>query len=535
MALSRSAVLLAAAGARSRRMITSPLDPMAVDVGVLPAGSDLLALGSARHAESIAAGARLDRSFARGIAWQGSVKWVVQLVTWATTIYVARILSPEDYGLLAMGAVLLAFIGLLSESGIGATIVTVRDVSAEQIAQINGAAVLLGIASFGAACLAAVPVGWFYHSARLPSVIVAMSFTLLISAFRVVPGALLQRDLRFPRLAVLDAVQGLIQALTTVVLAVAGFRYWSLVLSALLGALVGTTATVISRPYQIKLPRWKTLRPVLPFTRNVLVARLFWYAYQNSDFIVAGKRLGSQALGAYSYAWTLASMPVEKISALVSSVTPPIFAAVQHDIPALRRYFLSVTEGLAVFAFPLTLGLAVVARDLVPVVFGDRWLFMVAPLQVLAAYATIRTITPTVSQVLAVTGDTRFLMYMTGFGAFVLPAAFYIGSRWGTVGIATAWAIAHPLVVYLPLNTRAFRRLELPVKHYLRALWPAVSGSLLMMAAVTLVRVSTPTNSMAVRLGVEVLAGAIAYTSCLMLFHRQRVKSFLSIWRQERA
>jgi PST family polysaccharide transporter len=514
-------------------MTTTSLVPT-VEIGALPAPKDQVAVDAARAA-SLAAGAKLDRSFARGIAWQGSIKWLVQLVTWGTTIVVARILSPADYGLLAMGTVLLAFIALLSESGIGATIVTIRDITAEQIAQINGAAVLLGIASFAVAGLAAFPVGWFYHSVALPPVIIAMSFTLIISAFRVVPGALLQRDLRFPRLAVLDALQGLLQAAATVVFAMLGFRYWSLVLSALLGAAVGTLATVISRPYKVKLPRWKTLRPVLPFTRNVLVARLFWYAYQNSDFIVAGKRLGSQALGAYSYAWTLASMPIDKISALASSVTPPIFAAVQHDIPALRRYFLTVTEGLAVFAFPLTLGLALVARDLVPVLFGDRWLFMTAPLQVLAAYSTIRTITPTVSQVLAVTGDTRFLMYLTGLGAFVLPTAFYIGSHWGTLGIATAWAIAHPLVVYFPLNARAFRRLELPIRDYLRSLWPAVSGCLLMIAAVTLVRVSAPMIPTAARLALEVLVGAIAYSACLLLFHRQRVTSFLAIWRHQGA
>ena len=246
--------------------------------------------------------AKLDRSFARGIAWLGSVKWIVQLLTWSTTIVVARILTPEDYGLLTMGAVLLAFITLLSESGIGITVVTVREITAQQIGQINGAAVLLGVASFAAGSLAAFPVSWFYHAPALPPVIMALSFTLVISAFRVVPGALLQRDLRFPRLAAIDASQGLVQALATVVLAVLGFRYWSLVLGAVLGAAVGTVSTVAARPYQIRWPRWKTLRPVLPFTRNMLVGRLFWYTYQNSDFIVAGKRLGAQALGAYSYA-----------------------------------------------------------------------------------------------------------------------------------------------------------------------------------------------------------------------------------------
>jgi len=477
---------------------------------------------------------KLDRSFARGIAWVGSVKWIVQLITWGTTIVVARILSPSDYGLMTMGTVLLSFISLLGESGIGATVITVRDITPKQTAQINGAALLMGVASFSIAALAAFPVGWFYRAPSLPPVIIALSFTLVISGFRVVPSALLQRDLRFPRVAGIDAAQGIIQALSTVLLAILGFRYWSLVFGALIGATVGTLATLFSRPYPIQRPQWETLRPVLPFTRNVVVGRLCWYAYQNSDFIVAGKRLGALALGAYSYAWTLASMPVDKISALVTSVTPSIFSAAQHDIPNLRRYFLTVTEGLAVFAFPLTVGMALVAADLVPVVFGERWLFMIGPLQILAAYTTIRTISPIAAQVLAVTGDTAYLMYVSAMGAVILPLGFYIGSHWGTIGIAVAWTIAHPVAVYFPVNVRVFRRLELGIGRYIASLWPAVSGCLLMAGSVYAVRSATPAAaSMPLRLSLEVVAGAIVYLASLLLFHRSRVRAFIALWRRE--
>src|SRR6266849_287390 len=97
-------VLLAVSRTHHLTMTASPLDPVAFDVGVVSEAKDYIAVDGGLHAASIAAGANLDRSFARGIAWQGSVKWIVQLVTWATTIFVARILSPEDYGLLAMGA-----------------------------------------------------------------------------------------------------------------------------------------------------------------------------------------------------------------------------------------------------------------------------------------------------------------------------------------------------------------------------------------------------------------------------------------------
>ncbi|HET9775144.1 MAG TPA: lipopolysaccharide biosynthesis protein [Gemmatimonadaceae bacterium] len=487
---------------------------------------------SAELPPSAAGTDKLDRSFARGIAWLGSVKWLVQLGTWGTTIIVARILTPADYGLLTMATVLLEVLSLLSESGLGLTVVTVREITREQTGQLNGAAVGLGVVSFAVTCLAAWPVSWFYKAPALPLVIVGLGFSLVVVGFRVVPGALLQRDLRFRRLAAIDAAQGVAQAVTTIVLAVLGFRYWSLVYGALVGAAVGTIGTVAARPYMMRWPHWKTLRPLLPFTRNVLVGRLFWFTYQNSDFIVAGKRLGTVALGAYSYAWTLASMPVDKISALMNSVTPPIFAAIQHDIPGLRRYFLTVNEGLAVFAFPLTVGIALVAQDLVPVVFGSRWIFMIAPLQVLAIYSTIRVITPTASQALTVTGDTRYLMYLGGVAAVVLPTAFYIGSRWGTIGIALAWTIAHPLAVYFPLYTRLLRRLELSIPRYFRALWPALSGCLVMSAAVISTRQLIQGHVIqGITLGAEIAAGAIAYSACLLMFHRARVKAFIALWR----
>lgn len=506
-----------------------------IEIELVPSTVTGGAIGE-RTVAAEAATQKLDRSFARGIAWLGSVKWLVQLGTWGTTIIVARILTPADYGLLTMATVLLEVLALLSESGLGLTVVTVRDITREQTSQINGGAVAFGVISFAVTCLAAWPVSLFYKAPALPLVIVALGLSLLFTGFRVVPGALLQRDLRFRRLAAIDACQGVVQAITTITLAVLGFRYWSLVFGAVLSAAVGTIGTVWARPHQIRWPRWKTLRPVLPFTRNVLVGRLFWFTYQNSDFIVAGKRLGTVALGAYSYAWTLASMPVDKISALLNSVTPPIFAAIQNDIPALRRYFLTVNEGLAVVAFPLTLGIALVANDLVPVVFGTRWLFMIAPLQVLAIYSTIRVITPTASQALVVTGDSRFLMYLGAVAAVVMPTAFYIGSRWGTIGIALAWTVAHPLSVYFPLYNRLLRRLELSVPRYLRALWPATSGCLLMAAAVMLSRALLLNRvPLVVVLASEVAAGAAAYSACLLLFHRERVKAFIALWRTSAA
>jgi len=106
----------------------------------------------------------LDRSLLNGIAWTSGAKWASQLLTWASTLVVARLLSPEDYGLVGMASIYLGVITLLSEFGLGSAVVTLRELSEEQVAQINSVSLLFGLASFALSCAAAVPLGHFFHA-----------------------------------------------------------------------------------------------------------------------------------------------------------------------------------------------------------------------------------------------------------------------------------------------------------------------------------------------------------------------------------
>src|SRR5260370_41786796 len=110
----------------------------------------------------------LDGTLVRGLAWTVGVKWAAQLIAWASTLIVARLLTPDDYGLVGMATVLLGLANLISEFGVGTTVITLRDLSEHEIAQLNGFAILLGQAAFVLSCLAAVPLGIFFKSPRLP-------------------------------------------------------------------------------------------------------------------------------------------------------------------------------------------------------------------------------------------------------------------------------------------------------------------------------------------------------------------------------
>ena len=468
----------------------------------------------------------LDRALVRGLAWTGSVKWGSQLVSWLATLFVARVLSPADYGILAMSAVFMGLITLLSEFGFGAAVLVLRDLPDEQVAQTNTLSLLFGAVAAGLSCIAAVPLGRFFDAPALPAVVIALSAGFIISAFRTVPQSLLQRELRFKLLACIDGVQSLVSSFGMVVFALLGFRYWTLVLGGLVGAAVSTVLVLLARRHPFAWPHLRSLARVTLFGWQIVVTRLAFYVYSSADLFVAGKTLARTALGAYGFAVSLATMLPEKILALVTSITPSIFSSVQTQESNLRRYLLSVTEGLALVVFPATLGLAAVAQEFVLVALGEKWRPMIAPMQVLAAYAGFRSIASLPGNLLNVIGELRFSMWVQVVAALTLPFGFYLGSRWGPVGIATAWVVIHPLV-NAPLYRRVFKRLDLSLRQYLDALSPALSGSVIMLVAILALRRALPASwPLLAVLCAETVTGMIAYVAAVLALRRDRISDF---------
>jgi PST family polysaccharide transporter len=457
----------------------------------------------------------------RGLAWTAVAKWSTQVLTWASTIVVIRLLSPADYGLVGMAAVFLGMATVLSEFGLGSAIVYLRGLTDEQIGQLNVLSVVFGLMTFAACCGLATPVASFFKSPQLRPVVVVMSVAFVISSFQVVPYALLQRDKAFKGLAAADGWRAVTQAATTVVLAMLGWRYWSLVYGGLAGAGVSAAFLTWKRPSSFFMPSARAIKPAVVFSRDVIISRVSWYVYANSDFAVAGRTLGQAQLGAYSVAWNLASAAIDKLTDLVNRVSPAFVSEAQHDPASIRRYLRALTEGVSLVTFPVTLGLALVAPDFVAVVLGPRWTAVTQPLRWLALYACLRSITTLFAPIMSAV-DLRWASRYGVIFPLVFPAAFYLWSRWGTSGIAALWVVVYP-VLYIPIYQRLFAKIQMQRREYIRAIWPALSSSVGMMVAVFGVKGCVPPSwSHGVHLGLQVLAGAAIYGVTLSAMHRQR-------------
>jgi O-antigen/teichoic acid export membrane protein len=469
----------------------------------------------------------LDKVFVRGVAWTASVKWVTQVVTWGITLVVARLLAPSDYGLVGMAAIYINLFTLFSEFGIGTAVVTLQDLAEDQVSQLHTLSLLLGLLGFMISAAAAIPLGKFFHAPKLPLVVVVLSGGFIVSGIRTVPYSLLQKELRFKLLAVIEGCQGLVQAVVTLVLAFLGFGYWALVLGIFSFSLTPTFLILIWRRQSFAFPRLASIRKAIHYSRHVVIGRLCWASYNDSDFIVAGRVLGEAPLGAYTLAWTLAHTPLEKLSTLINRVTPSVFAAIQNDPEALRRYLRNITGVTALFIFPATVGLALVAPEFVPLVLGAKWSGVIIPLELLALHALIRSNVILLTPLLNVIGEERFVMWNSVIAMMILPISFYIGSRWGTGGIAAGWVIVYP-VVQLPVFFRTLRRINLSGFDYLRALWPALSGCAVMAISIQVLKsLQGQAFPLYGRLAAEIAIGIAAYLMVLVLLHRNYIRGLL--------
>lgn len=470
-----------------------------------------------------------DKALIGGVAWTATMKWISLVFTWASTLIVARLLQPSDYGLMGMAAIFLGIVQLLSEFGLGTAIITMRDLNDDQVSQLNTVSLLSGVAGLALSVALAIPIGEFFRAPKLPPIIIVMSIAFVTSAFSVVPRALLQKEMRFKILAIIAGLQGLAQAISTLILAFLGFGYWALVLGNLSFSLTATLLTLAWKRQRFAWPRFSAIRAALVYSWHIIVARLSWFIYNDGDFIIAGRVLGEAPLGNYSLAWTLAHAPLEKLTTMVNQVTPSIFAAVQTDYIALRRYLRNITGALSLFVFPIVLGMALIANDFVRVALGEKWIGVVLPLQLLALHALFRSNVVLLTPLLNVVGEERFSMWNSIVMMVVLLPSFYIGSHWGTGGIAGVWVVVYPCLS-LPLFWRLFRKIKMSVREYIGAVWPAISGCILMAAAVGIFeRSCAPAWPLYLDLVLEILTGAIVYALALVLMHRKRLLALVGL------
>lgn len=468
-----------------------------------------------------------DQRALRSIAWTGASRYAGQLFRWASTFLVARLLSPEDYGLIGMTALFSGVVALLAEFGVSASVIKMRDLDDLQLAQLNGLAVLLGAFAMLVGCVSAWPIAWFFHRKELLSIVAVSSLGFLLTSVQTVPSALLQRATNFRAIAGIEFAGALLLASLTLAMAATGFGYWALVIPTLAVGLMNSWRFWLRVRVGFSWPQIDQVREAYRYSIWVLTGRLSGYFSSNADVMIVGRLFGSTDLGAYSLAWDLANTPNDQINGLIARVSAPYYSELQHDRREGFRLFALMLEGVSFLSLPLVFGMAAVAPEFVAFALGPKWDGAVTILQLLCLVAALRVSTILINPLMAMMGDAKYQARVSFVSLFLMPPLQILGgSLYGMPGIAIAWLIGYPLVM-AALFRRVAKQFSVSAWSIVYALAPATLSCGAMVAVVLGVKWYLPLDlGLATRFALLVLAGALVYATMILTFFSARIAAF---------
>lgn len=475
--------------------------------------------------------ARTGRDLVRGLAWVGSLRWVGQAISWATTLAVTRFLAPADYGIIGMAMVFISLAQMFADFGIGSTVIAKQKLNESEVQELNAASILLGAAAFLLAIASAWPLAKFYGEPLVAPVVAALGLVLLINGALAVPIARLTKNIDYAGVATADLLRSVVGGVAALTLALSGAGVWALVGGQLLGALMCMLFAYYRAPTSVRRPHSAGFRDALHYSKETMFGRIAWMIYEGAPPVVGGKLLGAAPFGEYAFASFLASIPGDKLVNVVTHVAQPVLAKHQDDSTTLRHLLSRIIEGVAFLAWPLLAGMALIAGPAVTLVFGSKWTGAADPLRLLALYNMSVAVYAPFSYVFIVTGAAKQLRHIAVLGAIVLPGCFWIGASYaGATGLAAAWAVAVPLFG-IPYFVYLRRHIGFSFSDFGRALQAPALATVAMTAVVVSV-LSLPLQTHVERVVYPIIAGAITFFAITVLTRGRALRDFISTLRR---
>ncbi|HKM68891.1 MAG TPA: lipopolysaccharide biosynthesis protein [Stellaceae bacterium] len=458
---------------------------------------------------------------ARSIFWLAWSRGVAQLLSFATTVLVARILVPADFGVMALAGMFIATAGVLTEMGLGGAIVQFRDLGRRELDTCFWITVTLAAIGYAVLALGASVIADWFAVPRLAQVLPVLALGLPVNACTVVSGSLLRKRLALDQISQAEIIGAGVTLPVMLCCALAGLGVWTLVIGSLVGWVVRGAVIFAFAPW---LPRLRIggerAKDMLHFSLTTLGISLLWAIREQSDVAVIGKITGQVTVGLYSMAKDVAMLPTAKISSVVFMLSSPMMAELQTDIAAMRRAFFRAVRLTAAIALPASTGMALVADDTVAVLLGPKWLPAVPVLRLLCLYAAVRAVDVLLPPVLFARRRQRFLFWYFLALLLAVAAAAAFGALWG----GAPGAVVFLTPVYCGLMVIMTKEALGELKGSFSELWfatrPILGATAAMATVVLLLRDITFARSPLVELILLSVTGAVTYLGALFALGR---------------
>jgi O-antigen/teichoic acid export membrane protein len=461
---------------------------------------------------------------ARSIFWLAWSRGVVQLFSFATTVLVARILVPADYGIMALASMFIGTAGVLAEMGLGGAIVQFRDLDRRELDTCFWIIVTLSAIAYAVLALGAPAIADWFAVPRLADVLPVLGLGLPLNACTVVSSSLLRKRLALDQVSQAEIIGALVTLPVVLSCALAGFGVWALVIGSLVSWLARDAVILAFAPW---LPGLRIggerAKEMLHFSLTTFGVSILWALREQADVAVIGKITGQVTVGLYSMAKDLAMLPTAKISSVVYALSSPIMAELQTDIAAMRSAFFRALRLTAAITFPASAGMALVADDMIAVLLGPKWLPAVTVLRLLCLYAAVRAVEVLLPPVLVARRRQGLLFWYFLALFLAVPFAAALGTLWG--GAPGAVLLLTPVYCGLIaiVTKRTLAELNGRLSDLWSETWPILAATSAMAAAVLLLReiaFSGRTEPSLFELILSAVFGAVTYLGALFAFGR---------------
>lgn len=398
----------------------------------------------------------------KGVFWSGLQLLINQSFSFLIRLLLAKILFPEQFGIVGMATVFIGFVQVLNDLGMEAAIVQRKadKLKEEHLYTAFWTGLVWGvflyvIMSFFVAPFAAD----FYKEPILINLIPVLSVSILSNPINMINRAQLMREMDFRKIAFVENTSSIIAGLLSLALALYGAGVWSLAFNSL-------SAFLITIPLYFKMTKWKpkqiwkvdAFKDIFGFGIYTSGTSIVNFLINNFDFLIIGKMLNASMLGAYSFAFVLTDTFRGRLMSVVNKVMYPFYGRKQDDPASLKHYYLKVVEYNSIIIYPIMVLLCVFAEPFILVFFGGKWLTSVEPLKILSVSVMVHLMVNSNTSLVRGMGKPRLELILQVIKAFIFIPSIYIGIYYGEI-IGAAWAVLLNKVIAVIIAQFTFNKI----------------------------------------------------------------------------
>lgn len=465
----------------------------------------------------------LKKKMAIGVIWMLFAKFADRALGLVSMLILARLLTPNDFGLIAMAMSIIALLEMLGAFSFDIALIQNQKAERNHYDTAWTFKVILSIIIAILLVFAAKPAAVFYDEPKLELIINLLTIGIFCRGFENIGVVAFRKDLDFRKEFWFTVTKKMISFSVTVPLAFWLRNYWALIAGMLTGWIGGTILSYAMHPFR---PRFSLSagHELFNFSKWLFINNIFFYLKNRSSDFVIGKISGSESLGVYNIGYEIANLPTTELISPINRAVYPGYAKISHDAAQLRQGFLDVISYIALLALPAGFGVSAVSELLVPVALGSKWLDAIPIVQIFGIFGAIVAMQTNIQSIYLSLGKPRIHTYITGAYLLLLfPSLIFATTNYGIIGAAfTNLGIA---VLFVNINYFIlFRVISLRLSAFLAVVWRPIGATLIMYGGVRLfVEIFFTQESIVFSfwgLGLTVLLGLILYVSTELLFWR---------------